>query len=325
MARIDQAVLELYRHSYFDPQLPTAELGETEYCLGPHRLFRELSSTPYSPLDLCVGLAIAFWHSQRRLQAQQPVTTTRFPQPPTASSMAAWPKAGVPKPHLETLLQAGLPIEAIQGTQSPQLQQGSYPLFNTPIVQRRSPPLRPAHPSANALLTDTRLTVRPTDRNDVASGVLLQPGQELQINASGSIREGVVYPWNSPAGQTRLIDDALAAAHRARQRTGARVLLIRSSQRLFLLAHTCHGCVSSTTSRGSFLRINDAGLGDGVAPSKSGSASGASKARHRQPAMKSCEWRNLLTSDAVDRIEVTVMASAVPLTPSNSNYTRRPR
>ena len=55
MARIDQAVLELYRHSYFDPQLPTADSGETECCLGPHRLFRELSSTPYSPLDLFVG------------------------------------------------------------------------------------------------------------------------------------------------------------------------------------------------------------------------------------------------------------------------------
>ena len=244
------------------------------------------------------------------------MTTTRFPQPPTASSMAAWPKAGVPKPHLETLLEAGLPIEAIQGTQSPQLQQGSYPLFNTPIVQRRSPPLRPAHPSANALLTDTRLTVRPTDRNDVASGVLLQPGQEFQINASGSIWGGALFdPWNSPAGQTRLIDDARWPLHTGLDSEQARAfcLLGRLNGYFFVGTHLPRMRFVYHEPRELFLRINDAGLGDG---------SGAFEVRVRVWGQQSAppparheilrDGGTLLTSDAVDRIEVTVMANAVP-------------
>jgi hypothetical protein len=76
VALFEQAIVELFRESYFAPHFPVKEVnGQFYEICGPSE-----HVSAYSPLDLMAGLALAFWHAKRSAQRGTPVSTPRFPE-----------------------------------------------------------------------------------------------------------------------------------------------------------------------------------------------------------------------------------------------------
>jgi hypothetical protein len=334
VAGLEQAIVELFRNSYFEPRL-LAE-GSREFCWYGVDDYREPPRKPYGPLDLMVATALAFWHAKRRSDAGNPVSTPRFPQPLLAGTFANWPKAAVPKHCLDALQEVGIPIEAIQGSSEPKLGPDGYGLFELelPLVPRRPAPAPPSWKPANQLLCDTTIPVRAADAGEVATGVTLRPGHDIEIVADGDIWAGVpLDSRNGPEGLPRPINDARWPLH-----TG-----IDPAANAFCLLGRLNGYfrIGSALPRTKwvypeerplFLRINDSGPGDG---------NGQFNVRIRVWGPADCDPSSvfrpvsvlrdggvLRTSDPDDLIEVTVTPSAVTndavefelLTPDNITW-----
>jgi hypothetical protein len=294
VALLEQAIVELFRDSYFEPALPVSHSddGTREWCLLSARMYQDDSRTPYSPLDLLAGLALAFWHAKSR--AGSPVTTVRFPEPLSAARFAQWPKPVGPD---------------------------GYALFDGPTVARRMPP--PPNNAWNEAavptiqMCDQPFTVRATDAGDVATGVTLFPGHEIQIDASGDIWAGAILdPRNGPAGLSRPIHDARWPLH-----TG-----IDPAANAFCLLGRLNGYFSIGTAlprtrwvyhaeRPLYLRINDNAPGDGNGEFnvriQVWGPQNFDPARVFRPPNVLVDGGVLRTSESADLIEVAVTLGAV--------------
>jgi hypothetical protein len=262
MARIDHLIVKFFRSFYFSPPLPIIRPP------GEDHLREEIWGDAESVLDLGAALAVAFWHADRRSRRGAPLKVPRFPLPPTAASMKGWPPAGVPVAHLATLTTvARMPIAALQGTTDPIPQDGLYPLFpeGRLVPRRTTPPIRPAS-RRRRLVIEKSVTVRAQDRGDVATDILVEPSQEVEIDASGTIHAGVFLDArNTPDGHDRLVDDARWPLHTGLDPTNARAfcLLGRLNGYFFVGSSLPRTRFIYPKARPLFLRINDNNPGDG--------------------------------------------------------------
>lgn len=319
VARMEQAIVELFRNCYFDPSLPVLEIedGPYECCYIPWWVYESNPLTPYSPLDLMAATSLAFWHARRRSDAGNPVSTPRFPQPLSSDTFTQWPKAAVPVHCLSALQDVHIPIEAIQGSSHPISGPDGYGLFELPLVPRRPAPAPPSWEIANQLLCDTTIPVRAADAGDVATGVTIFPGHEIQIDASGSIWAGrVLDPQNWPNGLPRPINDARWPLHTGIDPAANAFCLLGRLNGYFRI-----GSVLPRTKwvyheeRPLFLRINDDGPGDGSGQFdvriRVWGPAGFDPSRAFRPFNVLRDGGVLRTSEPADLIEVTVTPGVV--------------
>ncbi|WP_427501699.1 LGFP repeat-containing protein (plasmid) [Methylomonas sp. MED-D] len=289
VAMLERVIVELFRDSYFAPQLPIVIDGGgnlNEVC------GHSSETSSHSPLDLLAGLALAFWHAKRRIQDGNPVTTSRFPAPLAANRFGFWPK-----------------ITDAAGLE----------LFGLPLVPRRPVPI-PIHAwgPATQTICDIRIPIGAASPGDVPTGITLYPGCEIQIDASGQIwGGGLLDPSNGPEGLTRLVADKNWPLHVGLDPAAKAFCLLGRLNGYFRIGN---GMVRSPWNyhepRKLFLRINDDRPGDG---------NGQFEVRIRvwapenRPASDVFQPVNFLrdgdvlrTSDAADLIEVTVEEGAVP-------------
>jgi hypothetical protein len=319
VAGLERALVELFRTCYFDPQLPVKIIDGNahECCAFGHGDYEADSSTPYGPLDFMVAMALAFWHARRRADASNPVTTARFPQPLVAIRFPKWPKIAVPIHCLAALQDVGIPVEAIQGTANPIAGSDGYPLFEAPLVPRRTAP-EPEHlDPATVLMCDVTVPVRAVDTGDVATGVTLFKGHELQIDATGDIWAGVpLDPRNGPQGHPRLINDARWPLHTGIDPAANAFCLLGRLNGYFRIGE---GMPRTRwryhAERPLFLRVNDEGPGDGNGQFdvriRVWGPAGFDPARVYLPPNIVRSGGVLHTSEAADVIEVEVMPGAV--------------
>ena len=261
--RIDQAIVELFRGNYFDPQLPSyVDGGVTCECV----MFPSPSDQqPYDPLDLCGGLALAFWHAQRRHDAGNAVTTARFPQPLSADRFASWPVAAVPADCLLSLAQVDVPVSVVQGNDTPVLVNGGYPLYMDPPVPRHPVPMLPVA-TPTTLAVDTTVAIHAQDKGDVDTGIVVYPNQDIHITATGDIWAG---NWsdgrNGPDGLSRTINDTNWPLHSGIDDANATAycLLGRLNGYFFIGSELRRTPFRYPKPRRLYLRINDDGPGDG--------------------------------------------------------------
>ena len=210
MRRLDEAICDIFRASYFDPQIPVVPApGGAE-----ERLIAFTDTGRYGPLDYCGAMALACWHAERRQDASRPISTPRFPQPLTTAAMANWPRAGVPVDVLDLLLQpTRMDATAIQTGGNLVVADGVYPVFLDPPVPRRAPPVAPVIP-ASVLTEEKVFYLDPNMHGDLATGIWLGYGQALEVVADGDIWSGFLFDGrNGPDGHDRLVDDARLPLH----------------------------------------------------------------------------------------------------------------
>jgi hypothetical protein len=313
VTRLEQAIVELFRGCYFDPQLPLKD-SQTEVCWFGFRDYVANPNTPYSPLDFMAGLALAFWHAKRKT-----VSTPRFPQPLAADRFGAWPRATVPEYCKSVFADMKIPLESIQGTPDPVAEADGYPLFNLPLVERNASP-SPQHSwtQANRQVCDFVINVHAMDAGDVPTGVTLHPGCEIQIDASGSIWSGGVFdPSNDPDGLDRLINDPTWPLHTAIDPVAKAFCLVGRLNGYFRIGKSlARTAWVYYESRPLFLRINDGQPGDGNgqfdvriqvwAPDEINAADVF------RPFNVLQDGGVLRTQEAADLIEVTITRAAVP-------------
>lgn len=265
---LEQAIVELFRNNYFDPQLPVVEIdgNATEYCLFPHWNYESDPRTPYGPLDFMVACALAFWHARRRQEAGRPVSTERFPQALDVARFDTWPRVALPNQRcLDAMTAAGIPVEAVQGNSMPIIGIGGFALFDAPVVARRRAPVAATPTPATVLMCDVAVVVKATDTGDVATGITLLKDHEIQIEASGDIwAGGLLDGRNAPNGLPRMINDARWPLHTGIDPAANACCLLGRLNGYFRI-----GTGLPRTrwryhqERPLFLRINDDGLGDG--------------------------------------------------------------
>ena len=150
VARLEQAIVELFRSSYFSPMFPieAADDAFNEYCMLGHGFYEADPRKPYSPLDFLGATALAFWHAKRREDERNSVTTERFPLPLAKSSFAYWPEVFVPGDIYNKLVQDKFPIDASLGSPKPV----GNRLFGSPPVPRNPKPPRSSGTPADHLV-----------------------------------------------------------------------------------------------------------------------------------------------------------------------------
>jgi hypothetical protein len=224
LAKLDRAVVELFRQSYFDPQPWTGGLdmhshGEEPYecVLLPYWVYRPESPVPgpvapYSPIDFLGAHALACWHSARRAASGQAVALARFPAALTASQMAGWPEPAVPVAALPTLLSLGAPLADIQGRATPVQRGAGYPLLDQAV--RRPSVQPPPLPATNQVMADISVFVPALPPGEVDTGITVYPGQALQITATGTVWSGrLLEPPSGPEGLPQPAHDARWPLH----------------------------------------------------------------------------------------------------------------
>jgi hypothetical protein len=305
MKRLDDAICDMFRASYFDPQIPV--VGSEE------RLLAFTDTGRYGPLDFCGSIALACWHAQRRQDASRPITTPRFPQPLTAAAMANWPLAGVPVDVLDLLMPARMDATAIQSGGNLVAAGGAYPLFLDPPVPRRQPPAAPVIPTS--VLTEEKVFfVDPRVPGDLATGIVLSYGQAIEVGADGDIWSGVVPDGrNGPEGQDRLVDDARWPLHTGLDAGNARpyCLLGRLNGYFFIGSSFSRRKWMYDEPRELFLRINkvDPGGNGGFVVRVRVFAPAGNPARPPYHLLR--DGGLLLTDEPRDRIFVQVEPGAV--------------
>ncbi|MEX2160285.1 MAG: hypothetical protein WD751_00065 [Anaerolineales bacterium] len=326
--QIERAIVELFRDCYFEPKLymigasDFPSLVNQEWCWLFHWDYYPENggdSTPYHPMNLCVGLALAFWYAKRRQNNGTPVTTPRFPVPLNADRFANWPLAAVPKNCLDSLITAGIPVEAVQGTSKATLHAvgEGYPLFDEPLVHRNALP-QLDFPPATTLMCELNLVLPAKFPGDLPTGIMLYPGLEVEIQASGSIWAGDIRDArNGPNGLDQLIDDARWPLHTGLDGAQARAFcLLGRVNGYFYVGENFRARFTYSAARPLFLRINDNNPGDGdgefaVHIRIWGPEAGVFGRVYWTPNVLR-DGGLLFTEDAVDRIDVKVDQEVVP-------------
>jgi hypothetical protein len=170
-----------------------------------------------SALEYMSAVALAWLHAQRRARAGTPVTAPGFPELP---DLQLWPRVTVPKDVVQAAQHPDpgwpmvVPVAAIQGTATPQVDADGANLFLAGGTPAKSPvpaPILPP-PSSN-LRFDQTITVHESD-GDVYTGVTLRNGEDFAVQAAGSIWAGVPLTGsNGPQGWTNIEYDTKFPLH----------------------------------------------------------------------------------------------------------------
>ena len=158
-------------------------------------------------VDYLEALALAWLHASRSADAGAPVRTAAFPVPPTDFSV--WPTPAVPGVVLERLPEVR---RVVLGDRA--VPQSDVDLFAPGPQTRRASPPPPQVPSTGSFLGAFRYDV-PERARDVFTGIVLEWGDEYEIDADGEIWGGVALTGsNGPEGWSdRLVDDARWPLH----------------------------------------------------------------------------------------------------------------
>jgi len=158
-------------------------------------------------LDYLAALSLAWLHARRRADAGNPVRTAGFPMPPGARP--TWRGVVVPAVVVKDVeaVREALGQPPPQGNEDVDLFDGSVPVDRSPT---KPPELRS---TADHVLVD-RAIVRVTDTDgDVFAGVTIQPGEEFEITAAGTITAPEFLAQPSDANGWYVVDDARFALH----------------------------------------------------------------------------------------------------------------
>ncbi|MET7701092.1 hypothetical protein [Streptomyces sp. NPDC005485] len=182
-------------------------------------------------LDYLAGLSLAWLYAKRRAEAGSPVTTPGFPVPPGPATN--WP--GVPLPGAVTthLPQLARRVGATPGR--------DVDLFDGPVTldKPRSAPLDLPSVSGHVLVGRHRSYVKDT-AGDVRTGVVLEPGDEFEITATGTILAPELFAQPSDANGWYAVDDATFPLHSGQDPMSARkyALLGRLGGYFFVGTHS---------------------------------------------------------------------------------------
>ncbi|MFC6085953.1 hypothetical protein [Sphaerisporangium aureirubrum] len=184
-------------------------------------------------LDYLAGLALAWLYARRRAGAGIPVITPGFPVPP--SPRATWP--GVPLPGE---VRARLPW--IAGLLGVPASGGDVDLFDGPVTT--------AKPAGAPLVLPPNKGFVPVDRaqvfvrdtaGDVPTGITLEPGDELEITATGTITAPEFLAAPSDAGGWYVVDDARFPLHSGLDPVSARKYALLGRLGGYFFAGTHYG------------------------------------------------------------------------------------
>ncbi|MFF1713145.1 hypothetical protein [Streptomyces sp. NPDC058268] len=200
-------------------------------------------------LDYLAGLSLAWLYAKRRAEAGSPVTTPGFPQPPGAAT--DWP--GVPLPGVVTTYLPHLArrVGAVAGT--------DVDLFDGPVTlsKPRSAPLDLPSTAGHVLVGQHRSFVKDT-AGDVRTGVVLEPGDEFEITATGTILAPELFAQPSDANGWYAVDDARFPLHIGQDPVSARkyALLGRLGGYFFVGTHSPRRRFLYHRSLPLYLRVN---------------------------------------------------------------------
>ncbi|MGY6025353.1 hypothetical protein [Streptomyces spinosirectus] len=169
---------------------------------------------PDPALDYLAGLALAWLYAKRRAEAGSPVTTANFPVPPAAGR--TWP--GVPMPGA---VSARLP--AIAARLGVDRLGEDIDLIDGPVTKSKpdSAPLSVPPTDEHVLVDQQHVFVRDT-AGDVPSGIVLEPADEYEITATGTITAPELFAQPSDANGWYVVDDARFPLHSGQDPVSAR-------------------------------------------------------------------------------------------------------
>jgi hypothetical protein len=219
---------------------------------------------------------------------------------------------------LPALAVNGIGVEAIQGTPDPVAGPSGYALFPEGVVpRRRAPRLAPDVP-VDTLMCDVTLQVRAQDTGDIATGITLFNGHEIQLEANGQLWAGAVgVDANGPAGSPgRMADDPTWPLHTGIDPAATQYCLLGRLNGYFRIGDG----IGRTRwrypeARPLFLRVNDDVPGDGNGQFsvriRVWADAGSDPAQVYSPPDVLRTGGRLLTTEAADMIEVDLELDAL--------------
>lgn len=154
-------------------------------------------------LDFLAGLSLAWLYARRRADQGNPVTTPGFPQPPAGN----WPSVVVPGVVADRL-------RGVAGAVGAHAHGGDFDLFaaGAPTTRPTQAPLSVPSTAGHVVVDHIVVAVRDTD-GDVASGVVLLPGDEFEVTTTGRITAPEFLAQPSDANGWYVVDDATFPLH----------------------------------------------------------------------------------------------------------------
>ena len=177
-----------------DPDDPTKHQNEptVEYAL--------------SGLHVMTGIALGWLHADRRAKSGVPVTAVGFPTLRAGQPLAAVAVPATVAAAASLDKQLRLPLDDIQGTNSPVPgADGNFDISWEIVRPRADPPAR-VPPMPTSLVYDEYLNVGPAN-GEVRTYAVLRPGDAFEVVAQGLVN------GHGPEGEAELIDDARAPVH----------------------------------------------------------------------------------------------------------------
>ena len=154
-------------------------------------------------LDYLAGLSLAWLYAKRRADAGNPVSTPGFPAPPAR----VWPGVLVPANAVSYL------PDVAQALGRPANGTAVDPFAATvPTARPTAAPLAPPPVDRHVIVDRVSVQIRDTD-GDVATGVVLEPGDEFEVTAAGTITAPEFLARPSDANGWYVVDDATFALH----------------------------------------------------------------------------------------------------------------
>jgi hypothetical protein len=154
-------------------------------------------------LDYLAGVSLAWLHARRRADAGNPVATPGFPAPPPGP----WPAVLVPADAVSYLPDVALALGSPAGGADVDL----FAAATAPARPAEAPLALPAA-DGHVVVDRAAVQVRDTD-GDVATGVVLEPGDEFEVTAAGTITAPEFLARPSDANGWYVVDDATFALH----------------------------------------------------------------------------------------------------------------
>lgn len=200
-------------------------------------------------LDYLAGLSLAWLHAKRRADRGDPVTTPGFPVPPAG----AWPDVLVPADAVNCLPDVALALGA------PANSADIDPFAVTaPTARPTAAPLAVPAVDGHVMVDHVTVQIRDTD-GDVATGVVLESGDEFEVTASGTITAPEFLARPSDANGWYVVDDAAFALHSGIDPDAARkyALLGRLGGYFFIGTHRARQRFLYRKALPLYLRINN--------------------------------------------------------------------
>lgn len=204
------------------------------------------------PLDYLAGVSLAWLYAKRCADRGAPVRTPGFPVPPAAGM--GWPAVSVPAEALRRVNNLRAAVGAADD-------QHDLDLFGDAVTQFKSDVPMPVVPSADEQAIVAERDVRVSDIDgDVDSGIVLKPGQQFEITATGTIVAPELFAGSSDAnGWNNIVDDARFALHSGIDPGSARkyALLGRLNGYFFVGTHRARERYLYPVERKLYFRVNN--------------------------------------------------------------------